>query len=102
MGFLETVLCSETEIARAINEAFEEGPHTAEQILKDIDEEESVKIYAEIEETTDLLEDTSEAPVIQFVNLMLSKAAKNRASDYSYRTLSAGPESAIQDRRAVV
>lgn len=81
MGFLETVLCSEAEIARAINEAFEEGPHTAEQILKDIDEEESVKIYAEIEETTDLLEDTSEAPVIQFVNLMLSKAAKNRASD---------------------
>ncbi len=81
MGFLETVLCSEAEIAKAINEAFEEGPHTAEQILKDIDEEESVKIYAEIEETTDLLEDTSEAPVIQFVNLMLSKAAKNRASD---------------------
>jgi general secretion pathway protein E len=81
MGFLETVLCSETEIAKAINEAFQEGPHTAEQILKDIDEEESVKIYAEIEETTDLLEDTSEAPVIQFVNLMLSKAAKNRASD---------------------
>ena len=81
MGFLETVLCSEAEIAKALNEAFEEGPHTAEQILKDIDEEESVKIYAEIEETTDLLEDTSEAPVIQFVNLMLSKAAKNRASD---------------------
>ncbi len=81
IGFLETVLCSEGEITKAINQAFEEGPHTAEQILKDIDEEESAKIYAEIEETTDLLEDTSEAPVIQFVNLMLSKAAKNRASD---------------------
>ena len=81
MGFLETVLSSEAEIIKAINQAFEEGPHTAEQILKDIDEEESAKIYVEIEETTDLLEDTSEAPVIQFVNLMLSKAAKNRASD---------------------
>jgi general secretion pathway protein E len=81
LGFIETVLCSEDEISKAINMAFEEGPHSAEQILKDIDEEEGAKIYAEIEETTDLLEDTSEAPVIQFVNLMLSKAVKNRASD---------------------
>jgi general secretion pathway protein E len=81
LGFIETVLCTEEEIGKAINMAFEEGPHTAEQILKDIDEEEGAKIYAEIEETTDLLEDTSEAPVIQFVNLMLSKAVKNRASD---------------------
>ena len=81
LGFLETVLAPEEEIGKAINKAFEEGPHTAEQILKDIDEEDSARIFAEIEETTDLLEDTSEAPVIQFVNLMLSKAVKNRASD---------------------
>jgi general secretion pathway protein E len=81
MGFLETVLVPEEEIGKAINKAFEEGPHTAEQILKDIDEEDGARIYAEIQETTDLLEDTSEAPVIQFVNLMLSKAVKNRASD---------------------
>jgi general secretion pathway protein E len=81
LGFIETVLTSEDEIGRAINKAFEEGPHSAEQILKDIGEEEGAKIYAEIEETTDLLEDTSEAPVIQFVNLMFSKAVKNRASD---------------------
>jgi len=80
-GFLETVLVPEEEIAEAINKAFEEGPHTAEQILKDIDEADGARIYAEIQETTDLLEDTSEAPVIQFVNLMLSKAVKNRASD---------------------
>lgn len=81
LGFLETVLVPEEEIGKAINKAFEEGPHTAEQILKDIDEEDSARIFAEIQETTDLLEDTSEAPVIQFVNLMLSKAVKNRASD---------------------
>jgi general secretion pathway protein E len=81
MGLLETILAPENEIVKAINKAFEEGPHTAEQVLKDIDEEDSARIFAEIEETTDLLEDTSEAPVIKFVNLMLSKAAKNRASD---------------------
>lgn len=81
LGFLETVLVPEEEIGRSINKAFEEGVHTAEQILKDIDEDDSARIFAEIQETTDLLEDTSEAPVIQFVNLMLSKAVKNRASD---------------------
>ncbi len=80
-GFVETVLATETEIVKAVNLAFEEGPHTAEQVLKDIDEDESEQIFAEIEETTDLLEDTSEAPVIKLVNLMFSKAVKNRASD---------------------
>ncbi|MCF8061053.1 MAG: type II secretion system ATPase GspE [Deltaproteobacteria bacterium] len=81
LGFVETVLAPETEIIKAVNLTFEEGPHTAEQVFKDIDEDESEKIFAEIEETTDLLEDTSEAPVIKFVNLMFSKAVKNRASD---------------------
>jgi len=81
IGFIETVLAPETEIGKAVNKAFEEGPHTAEQVLKDIDEEDSERIFAEIGETTDLLEDTSEAPVIKFVNLMFSKAVKSRASD---------------------
>ncbi len=83
IGFIETVLAPESEIGKAVNKAFEEGPHTAEQVLKDIDEEDedSERIFAEIGETTDLLEDTSEAPVIKFVNLMFSKAAKSRASD---------------------
>jgi len=81
MDFIETMLSPEIEIIKAINKAFEEGPHTAEQVLKDIDEEDSEKIFAEIEETIDLLEDTSEAPVIKFVNLMFSKSVKKRASD---------------------
>ncbi|MFC1823007.1 type II secretion system ATPase GspE [Thermodesulfobacteriota bacterium] len=81
LGFINTVLAPKKEIINAINKAFEEGPHTAEQVLKDIDEEDSDRIFAEIEETTDLLEDTSEAPVIKFVNMMFSKAAKSRASD---------------------
>lgn len=80
-GFIETVLSPEREIIRAINKAFEEGPHTAEQVLKDIDEEDSERIFAEIEETTDLLEDMSDAPVIKFVNLMFSRSVKSRASD---------------------
>ncbi|MDY7034607.1 MAG: type II secretion system ATPase GspE [Thermodesulfobacteriota bacterium] len=81
MGFIETILSPESEIIKAVNKAFEEGPHTAEQVLKDIDEEDSAKIFAEIEQTTDLLEDTSEAPVIKFVNMMFSRSAKSRASD---------------------
>lgn len=80
-GYIDTLLAPEKEIITAINRAFEDVPDTAEQVLKDIDEEDSEKIFAEIEETIDLLEDTSEAPVIKFVNLVLSKAVKNRASD---------------------
>ncbi len=81
LEYADTVLCPEKEIIRAINKAFEEGPHTAEQVLKDIDEEDSERIFEEIEKTADLLEDTSEAPVIKFVNMMFSSSVKNRASD---------------------
>ena len=35
-------------IVKAVNTAFEEGPHTAEEVLKDIDEEDSEKIFNEI------------------------------------------------------
>jgi general secretion pathway protein E len=46
-----------------------------------MDEEDSDVIISEIGETGDLLDDTSDAPIIKLVNLMLSQAVKDRASD---------------------
>jgi general secretion pathway protein E len=46
-----------------------------------MDEEDSDSIISEIEETADLLDDTSDAPIIKLVNLTLSQAVKAHASD---------------------
>jgi general secretion pathway protein E len=55
--------------------------HSAEEVIQDMNEEDGELIISEIEQTGDLLDDTSDAPIIKLVNLMLSQAVKDRASD---------------------
>jgi general secretion pathway protein E len=77
----EIVLASNSSILSAINFAYDMGRHSAEQVIQDMNEEDGELIISEIEETGDLLDDTSDAPIIKLVNLMLSQAVKDRASD---------------------
>ncbi|NIR17621.1 MAG: type II secretion system protein GspE, partial [Desulfobacterales bacterium] len=58
----------------AINFAYDMGRHSAESVIQDMNEEDGELIISEIEETGDLLDDTSDAPIIKLVNLMLSQA----------------------------
>jgi general secretion pathway protein E len=50
-------------------------------VIQDLHEEDPDLIISEIEETGDLLDDTSDAPVIKLVNLMFSQAVRAGASD---------------------
>jgi general secretion pathway protein E len=77
----EVVLASHSAILSAINFAYDMSQHSAEQVIEGMHEEDSSLILSEIEETGDLLDDTSDAPIIKLVNLMLSQAVKDRASD---------------------
>jgi general secretion pathway protein E len=77
----EIVLASNSSILSAINFAYDMSRHSAEQVIQDMNEENGERIISEIEETGDLLDDTSDAPIIKLVNLMLSQAVKDRASD---------------------
>ena len=79
---IETVLAPQEEIFVAINTAYDSGSRdAADQVLQDIGEEDPESILSEIEETADLLDDTSDAPVIKLVNLVLSQAVRDNASD---------------------
>jgi general secretion pathway protein E len=70
------------EILVAVNMAYDRhSKGAADQVLQDIDEDDPEAILSEIEETADLLDDTSDAPVIKLVNLILSQAARENASD---------------------
>jgi general secretion pathway protein E len=78
---VESVLAPHSAILSFINYAYDTSSRSAEQVIQDMHEEDSELIISEIERTGDLLDDTSDAPVIKLVNLMLSQAVKDRASD---------------------
>ena len=75
------VLCPQAAIISAINFAYDMTQNTAEEVMQDIDEEDPEALFSEIEETGDLLDDTSDSPVIRLVNLMFSQAVRDNASD---------------------
>jgi general secretion pathway protein E len=70
-----------TPILNAISFSYDISRDTAEEVIQDLHEEDPDSIISEIEETGDLLDDTSDAPVIKLVNLMFSQAVRAGASD---------------------
>ncbi|MDW7773121.1 MAG: type II secretion system ATPase GspE [Desulfobulbaceae bacterium] len=79
---MKIYLAPKEEVYRAINAAYDRTSQVhADQVMQDMDTEDPEAIISEIEETADLLDDTSDAPVIKLVNLMLSQAVRDNASD---------------------
>jgi len=79
---LRACLAPADEILVAINMAYDrDSEGAADQVLQDIADDDPEALLSEIEETADLLDDTSDAPVIKLVNLILSQAVRDGASD---------------------
>ncbi len=74
------VLSTKQAILSAINISYDLGRDSAEQLVQDMEENGS-SIISEIEETADLLDDISDAPIIKLVNHIISQSIKARASD---------------------
>ncbi len=81
---VKVVLATYAAILSTINLTYDMSQDSAERVIQDMHEDDSDQILSElseIEKTGDLLDETSEAPIIKLVNLMLSQAVKARASD---------------------
>ncbi len=78
---LEVVLAPQSPIISLINLVYDMTRDSAEQVIQHMHEEDTDLILSEIEEIGDLLEDTSDAPIIKLVNHIFSQAVKDRASD---------------------
>lgn len=76
----DLVLSTRDAIYSLINMAYDSSRDTAEQLVADM-EENGGDIISEIEETADLLDDTSDAPIIKLVNHVISQSVKIGASD---------------------
>jgi general secretion pathway protein E len=74
------VLADHEAILSAINLQYDLRRDSAQQLVQDMEQNGS-DIISEIEETADLLDDTSEAPIIKLVNHIISQSFKARASD---------------------
>jgi general secretion pathway protein E len=75
------VLVPARQIISAINRTYGQANDTAEQIIQDLDQGGGQSLLSDLEEVGNLLDETSEAPIIKLVNHMFSQAVKNRASD---------------------
>ena len=81
MNDVDVLLAPHSAILTAINFAYDMSRDSAEQVIQNMQDEDSELIFSAIAGTSDLLDDTSDAPIIKLVNLMLSQAVKDRASD---------------------
>jgi general secretion pathway protein E len=79
-GPIKTVLAPAQEITSAINLAYDLARDSTQQLVADM-EQDTDAIIMELEKTADLLDDTSDAPIIKLVNHILGEAVKARASD---------------------
>ncbi len=78
--YFQVVLSTKEAILAAINISYDLNRDSAEQLVQDM-EENGATIISEIEDTADLLDDTSDAPIIKLVNHIISQSVKARASD---------------------
>ena len=76
----DLVLAPKSEILASINAMYNQSPDNVQQMVEDM-EGNSSNIIMEIEQTADLLDDTSDAPVIRLVNHIISRSVKAKASD---------------------
>jgi len=78
---LKVVLAPLDAIMGAINMAYDMSRASAKDYFEEMNESATDDLISKIDETTDLLDETSDAPIIRLVNLILSGALKDRASD---------------------
>ncbi|MGB5217223.1 MAG: type II secretion system ATPase GspE [Smithella sp.] len=78
---LKVVLAPLDAIMGAINMAYDMSRASAKDYFDEMNESATDDLISRIDETTDLLDETSDAPIIRLVNLILSGALKDRASD---------------------
>ena len=75
----QLVLSTKGEILSTINNFYDKKSDSAQKIVDGMEDDDS--IISKIKQTSDLLDDTSDAPIIKLVNHMISQSVKAKASD---------------------
>jgi general secretion pathway protein E len=79
---LKLTRVSVEEFDALLQESYEQGSHKAMQMVDGLGEEmDLVQVAQELQEPSDLLESDDDAPIIRFINAVLTEAVKDNASD---------------------
>ena len=77
---VEPCLASATEILKAINKSYESKVGESDNVIEEIEGDRSTDLVQDFE-PEDLLDTSDEAPIIRFVNSLITQGYKERASD---------------------
>jgi general secretion pathway protein E len=77
-------LASSTQILEAVNKIYDRLARSAGQVIEEMEEEKAAHTEHGIEEIQDIVDSDDEAPIIRFVNSLLTEALKERASDIHF------------------
>jgi general secretion pathway protein E len=75
------VLTPHDVLQKAINQAFDKASRTASAVMEEIGEHAGEERNEDLDLDADLLDDPNQAPIIRFVNSLLTQAIKEGASD---------------------
>ncbi|MBK9367699.1 MAG: type II secretion system ATPase GspE [Deltaproteobacteria bacterium] len=78
---IQAVLVPADELRNAINKAFDKASRSASAVLEEVREEKEGDLEGDLNLQDDILDDPNQAPIIRFVNTLLTQAIKDRASD---------------------
>ena len=78
---IEPVISHKQAVLDLINRAYDESSASTEEVVDQLDSEETFENILAVEEPEDLLDATDEEPVKRLVNSLLWQAAKDEASD---------------------
>ena len=70
------------EFDALLQQAYEHGSHKAMHMVEGLDDDTNLlRVAQELPEPSDLLESDDDAPIIRFINAVLTEAVKDNASD---------------------
>ncbi len=75
------VLMPHDLLQQTTNAAYDKASRTASAVMEEIEEEAEDELADDLNLEADLLDDPNQAPIIRFVNSLLTQAIKDRASD---------------------
>lgn len=78
---IDPVLVPADVLKDAINKSFDRAARSASAVMSEIEEEQEDDLAGDLSLEEDILDDPNQAPIIRFVNTLLTQAIKDRASD---------------------
>jgi len=80
---VQVYIAAGSQIVEAVNRVYDRLARSAGQVIEEMEEERD-ETHTGIEEIEDIVDSDDEAPIIRFVNSLLTEALKERASDIHF------------------